>query len=88
MTNLDQVLEHCRKSTVVFISLLCVVLVGIVDYLSGPELSASIFYLFPIYLAAWYASRRTGVAVSLVCGLSWYLADRLDGHLYLNDVIP
>jgi len=28
------------------------------------------------------------VAISLVSGLSWYLADRLDGHLYSNAFIP
>ncbi|HXZ26130.1 MAG TPA: diguanylate cyclase [Nitrospiria bacterium] len=87
MRGLDQVLKY-RPAAVVFIGLLLVVLLGIVDYLSGPEISFSIFYLFPIYLVSWYAGRWPGVVVSLASGLAWYLADRLDGHVYSSPPIP
>jgi hypothetical protein len=47
------------------IIVLCAILMGLVtgiDWFSGPDLSASIFYLLPISLAAWFINRRTGLA--------------------------
>jgi diguanylate cyclase (GGDEF)-like protein len=88
MTNLDQALARCSKTAVVILGLLLVVLMGAADYLSGPEFSFSIFYLFPIYLVSWYAGRQPGIAVSIACGLAWYLADHLNGHVYSAPLIP
>jgi len=87
MPTLDQVLKRHPVAAEV-IGLLLVVLLGAVDYLSGPEISFSIFYLFPIYLVTWYAGRWPGVVISLASGLAWYLADRLDGHVYSSPPIP
>jgi len=85
MLTLDQVLK--RRPEAVIIGLLLVVLLGAVDYLSGPEISFSIFYLFPIYLVSWYAGRWPGVLVSVACTLAWYLADLFDGHVYSTPLI-
>ncbi len=88
MESVDQFFQHRSGAAVVTAGLLLVALLGGADYLSGPEMSFSIFYLFPIYLVSWYAGRRPGVVVSVASGLSWYLAERLNGHLYSTAFFP
>jgi len=64
------------------------VLVGVIDYLTGPELSFSIFYLIPIYLGAWRVDRRMGVLLSVTSTVLWLIADLLTGHSYAHPAIP
>ncbi len=54
-----KVIEYLGKQSNSFLIALgfvfvLVVLLGIVDYLTGPELSFSIFYLLPLFLIAWF----------------------------------
>jgi signal transduction histidine kinase len=65
-----------------------IIVVGIIDFLTGPELSFSIFYVMPIGLAAWVISRRAGIAFSLISAVLWLLADLLGGHTYAHASIP
>ena len=61
---------------------------GVVDYLTGPELALSIFYLLPIMLVAWLVSRRFGVYVSILGAIVWLLADVLSREGYVPPSIP
>jgi diguanylate cyclase (GGDEF)-like protein len=72
------------QTFIVIIGLLIVVIFGFVDYLTGPELAFSIFYLLPILLVTWYARRIWGYTISIVSALSWFLADILSPHRYFN----
>lgn len=59
-----------------------------IDYLTGYEVSMSLFYLGPIALAAWYSGRRSGFAIALLSCLAWFLADQAAGGQYSTAVIP
>ncbi len=63
-------------------------MVGIVDYVTGIEISFSIFYLFPVFLASWFLNIRTGIAISVGSAILWVLADILGGHSYTHPLIP
>jgi diguanylate cyclase (GGDEF)-like protein len=64
--------------TLLFVGLLAVVLIlGILDYLTGAELAFSMFYLFPVGYAAWYLGWEAGAALSILSALAWYIADTL-----------
>jgi diguanylate cyclase (GGDEF)-like protein len=65
-----------------------VVLVGAVDYVTGYEVSTSLFYLGPVAVAAWYAGRWPGVLIALTSCVSWYVADVAAGHQYFYPAIP
>ena len=52
-------------------SLLLVALLGVLDYLNGPDFSLLIFYAVPVFVAAWYAGRREGFLVCAASGLAW-----------------
>ncbi|MDQ6857553.1 MAG: diguanylate cyclase [Chloroflexota bacterium] len=58
-------------------SVLAVLALGILDYLTGPDIAFSILYLLPIALAAWRAGRRAGLAIGALAGLAWAAADAL-----------
>ena len=47
-------------------------LVGLSDYLSGPELSFGVFYFLPIWLMTWHFNRGAAVLFSLLCALVWF----------------
>ena len=67
---------------------LLVLIVGIIDYVTGFEISFSIFYLFPVFLASWYLNIRTGIAISAGSAILWLLADIVGGHSYTHFFIP
>lgn len=49
--------------------------VVVLDFVTGPRLSLSLFYLMPIGLVAWNLGRRAGVAAAFVAGSVGLLAD-------------
>jgi diguanylate cyclase (GGDEF)-like protein len=61
-----------------------VVLLGLVDYLTGYELSFALFYLIPIALVAWFGGKRLGLLISAASAIAWFSADFLSGNRYLN----
>ncbi len=69
-------------------SLLLVVLLGLVDYVTGSELGFSIFYLVPISLATLAAGRTLGLSVSCVSAAVWLVADLTGGAVYSHWLIP
>jgi diguanylate cyclase (GGDEF)-like protein len=81
-----------RHARVVMLGLAAfgVVVIGAVDYFSGQEISASVsfFYLGPFALAAWYVGRFAGVAISLIFGVGWYIADIVSDSQYSHHTIP
>ena len=66
-----------------------VTLVGIVDYLTGFEISTlAIYYLLPALFVTWQTKRWLGF---LFCGVSivvWLIADYAEGHPYSHSLIP
>jgi diguanylate cyclase (GGDEF)-like protein len=66
-----------RKALLLVLCPACVIAVGVADYASGAELSLSIFYLFPVGIAAWYVGGKTGIVTSIESALCWYAADVL-----------
>lgn len=69
------------------IGIVLMLLVGIIDYASGTELSISIFYLLPISLVTWFISRNTGVVLSIAGVIIWHLVDFAAGHAYSHPAI-
>lgn len=75
---MHKTIEYLRKQSKRSLVLLClslVVLIGLCDYLAGPEIGFAVFYLVPISLAAWFAGMKSGVILSLASTLAW-LADK------------
>jgi diguanylate cyclase (GGDEF)-like protein len=69
-------------------SVLLVAVVGAIDYLTGYELSFSIFYLLPVSLASWYLGKSAGVLVSVVSAATWLTVDLMSGYRYSDPAVP
>jgi signal transduction histidine kinase len=65
---------HSTTSTAVS-SILVLILVGVIDCVSGPRLSFGAFYLVPVSFAAWFAGKRTGVIMGILASVVWLIAD-------------
>jgi diguanylate cyclase (GGDEF)-like protein len=77
-----------NKWVVLLISLVLVLFLGLTDYISGYELSFSIFYLIPISISIILANMRIGIIISVFSTCVWLSADLLDNHKYTYMLIP
>ena len=57
------------------------VVVVIVDYVTGTEASASLLYLVPVSIAAWFVSLRAGATFALASAAGWAATYVLSRHL-------
>ena len=61
-----------------------IVILGIVDGLTGHELNFFVFYFLPVSLAAWFVNLWVSLTAAFFCGLGWYIADFQSGHTYTS----
>jgi len=79
---------YSKSRTSLFISnFLIVLILGVVDYLLGFEVSFSIFYLIPIVVTAWFVGRWPSFAISLFSAAAWLLSDLTTGITYNSTFI-
>jgi diguanylate cyclase (GGDEF)-like protein len=81
-------LSRRSPAFIILTSLLIVAILGLIDYLTGPETAFSIFYLLPIFLVTWYARKIWAYTVAILSAFSWFLADILSSHNYSHIMIP
>ncbi len=81
-------LSNPIKLGLVLLGFLLVTLVGVVDYLTGVEISISLLYLFPIALVSWLVGRGSGIFISLTAALDWFLVSFISPHNYSHPAIP
>jgi hypothetical protein len=74
--------RRSRPLLVLAASLLSLVGLGWLDYVTGYELGFFVFYSVPVGLAAWYSGRRAAIAVAFAATITWLLADYYSGAKY------
>ncbi len=74
--------DHHPSKYVLLEGSLIVFVTGIVDWLTGFEVSVSLFYGIPIMFVIWFGDRKSGFLVAILCGITWWWADILAGHIY------
>jgi diguanylate cyclase (GGDEF)-like protein len=73
--------ERLPKSVLAVGSVLLVMLVTYLDFVTGNEFSLLIFYLFPIGFAAWYGTRGLGLFVAVLSAIGWVIGDLFESTL-------
>ncbi|GFE57021.1 hypothetical protein [Geobacter sp. AOG1] len=63
-------------------SLLVLLLIGWLDYVTGYEFGFFIFYFIPVSISAWFVGRRSGLAIACASAICWYLSDKYTYHPY------
>ncbi|MBF0505513.1 MAG: sensor histidine kinase [Nitrospirae bacterium] len=88
MKALRRYLNSQRPSLFAFLSLVWVFLIGVIDYMTGVQISLSIFYLMPIAFAAWFVGKRVGVSIAIASVVAWLSCELLWNIPYSNPFIP
>lgn len=85
---IENFITRRSKLFLILFSCLMIVLIGYTDYLTGYELSFSIFYLVPILLVSWFVGGSAGYMTSVLSAAAWLYANISSKHVYSNPVIP
>ena len=74
--------DNRNRAVWAFAGFALIVVVGLLDLLTGFELTFGLFYLIPIYLVVWFGNRRLGVMAAFASAIVWLAADWAAGNTY------
>ena len=81
-------LENYNKSTIIAFGFFQVAILGVIDYLTGYEVSFSFFYLIPVAMLAWYADKRAAYIAGFVSAIVWQFVNLGAGERFSSEMIP
>jgi hypothetical protein len=87
-TGKDRTKERTRRLLIAPASVLVLGGIGLLDHLTGPEISFGVFYFLPIWMMTWHLGRRPAVLFSVLCALVWLVVDETDGGAPSSPWIP
>jgi len=88
VVNLTEVLNRRSKAFLTVAGFISLILVWIVDYLTGPDFSSIILYLIPVIFVTWFAGRTAGILISVSSAVVWVLTDVIERYPYPHIIIP
>ena len=88
MLKLLSYLDRRSATSLMVLAFLIVVALGLINFYAGPDISVLFFYVIPIFLAAWFVSKRAGVLITLLSGVSWLIIAWLSPEHFSNPAIP
>lgn len=88
MPGFQSFLKQRSRPVMIAACLLTVVLVGAADYLTGYEISFSIFYLFAVSVATWFIGFGFGLLISVLSVACWLFGDLAAGATYSTRFVP
>jgi low affinity Fe/Cu permease len=88
VVRLLETLERRSRRFLILAGLGVLVVIGIIDYLTGYEMLFSVFYLLEVGLAAWFVGKGFGLFMSVLSALVWIGGDLAAGARYANPLIP
>lgn len=80
--------ERQSRALVVLVTLLIVIVVGVVDYVTGWELSFSVFYLLAVGLATWFVGTQFAIFISVLSVAVSLGGDLANGGRYSSGLVP
>ena len=80
-------LESGSKPFLLLLGFLLVLVIGLVDFATGVEISVSLFYAVPILLLTWLLGRWAGFLLSAASTFSWIVANSAAGQVYSHPAI-
>ena len=83
-----KLLSRQTRLLVTTAGLALVVILGGLDYATGPEISVSIFYLLPISWVTWLTNRRGGIILAIISAIAWLISDLTTQKTHSHFLIP
>ncbi|MGC8729583.1 MAG: sensor histidine kinase [Elusimicrobiales bacterium] len=71
-----------KKYKYIAISSIIILIISYLDFITGYEVSFSIFYTIPIIIITWNLGIKTGILFSFISAVMWFSIDYLTGHRY------
>ena len=78
----SSVARQLTRHSAVFLIVASLALCGLLDYVTGYEISVFVVYVLPIALSVRFFGWRGGSLVSVFCAVVWVIADVATGHHY------
>jgi signal transduction histidine kinase len=75
-------LDRLSPRHALYLGAALLVMIGLLEYALGPQISISIFYIIPIALVVWRVGGPWAGAMPAVCAVCWWLAERAAGRVY------
>jgi diguanylate cyclase (GGDEF)-like protein len=88
MLHIIKILSKQTKLFAFALSLLLVLVIGVIDYVAGENISLLVFFMLPIFVAVWFVGKKAGIAVSILSGAVWTAIAMTSTHVYAHPVIP
>jgi diguanylate cyclase (GGDEF)-like protein len=88
MDSLHVLFSKMSRTLVLAVGLAIIALIAATDYLNGPGVSLSLFYLVPIFIVTWYAGQTSGMLASLLSAVTWSVDDIMKSYRYGHYSIP
>lgn len=66
-------------------SLILLLLIGLIDYFTGPQFGFFVFYYIPILYAGWFLGRKTSLIYAFIATIIWWTADSMGDNIYGNE---
>jgi signal transduction histidine kinase len=88
MSNVELIGGYLRRQSGAWVFALAFALtitIGLIDYLTGDEVTVDPFYSIPILLTVWFGKKYSGVVISVFCAFAWWWANLAGGHLYSSE---
>lgn len=70
-----QTLARWSHARILVLAVAMSIVLGVIDWVTGPLFSFTIFYLVPVALVAWLVGRRAAILLSFFCAVVWTVAD-------------
>ena len=87
MNRVKKWLQEASTFTVMTLAIALVLAIGIADFVTGPQLAFTVFYLAPIAVAEWRFGLSAGTLVAVIAANTWLATDLVD-RSYDNVFIP
>src|SRR4051812_9594728 len=66
---------HVMRTRVLIGAIICLALLAYVDWITGPSVSVTCFYLIPVFFLSWYGGKKVGFLVAAIHALIWFALD-------------
>jgi diguanylate cyclase (GGDEF)-like protein len=76
------------KSFILTLTLILAVTIGIIDYVTGTQISVLIYYVIPVYISTWFVGSGAGIVLSVFCTVTWAIANNVFMHSFDFAFIP
>src|SRR6187455_1311712 len=70
-------LRHLRtaRTRIIIGAVACLALLAYLDWITGPSVSVTCFYLIPVFFLSWYGGKKVGFLVAAIHALLWLTLD-------------